>query len=113
MATKHDLRALDEGQLDHMWAFMRLRDGGAVKKDVLLLIQHLDAIRQAMVQKTGGEQSQSSTKSVAFSDIGTYVNLVVVQALWLRTTGALDKLADLLPDSGGAKMDGGGMQGDS
>ena len=103
---KFELDELDARQLDLMWAFMRLRDGGAVKEDVLSLIQNLDALRQAMVQKTGGEQRQSKAHDVAFTEIGTYINLFAVHALWLRTTGALDKLAALLPD-GGAKMDGG------
>ena len=55
MAMKHDLENLDAGQLDFMWSMMRLRKGGATKNDVQALKGYLDAIRQAIVQKTGGE----------------------------------------------------------
>lgn len=103
---KFELDELDARQLDLMWTFMQLRDGGAVKEDVLAMVKNLDAIRHAMIQKTGGEQRQSKAHDVVFTEIGTYVNLVVVHALWLRTTGALDKLAGLLPDGGAAKEDG-------
>ena len=98
MATKHDLEDLDAGQLDFMWSMMRLRKGGATKNDVQALKGYIDAIRQALIQKTGGEQTQSSTASVAFSDVGTYINMAIVATLWLRITGALDELEKILPD---------------
>ena len=47
---------------------------------------------------TGGEQTQSCSASVPFGDVGTYINSAIVAALWLRVTGALDKLEDLLPE---------------
>ena len=84
MAMKHDLENLDAGQLEFMWSMMRLRKGGATKNDVQALKGHLDAIRQAIVQKTGGEQAQSSPAAVPFSDVGTYINMAIVGALWLR-----------------------------
>ena len=98
MAMKHDLENLDAGQLDFMWSMMRLRKVGATKSDVQALKAYLDAIRQAIVQKTGGEQTQSSSASVPFSDVGTYINMAIVGALWLRVTGALDDLEKILPD---------------
>ena len=98
MAMKHDLENLDAGQLDFMWSMARLRKGGATKNDVQALKGYLDAIRQAIVQKTGGEQVHSSSASVPFSDVGTYINMAIVGALWLRVTGALDDLEKILPD---------------
>ena len=98
MAIKHNIGSLDKGQLDLMYSFMKLRKGGALKSDVRTLKENLDAIRQAMVQMTGGEQSCSTADSIPLSDIGTYINTAVVSALWLRTTGALDQLEDLLPE---------------
>ena len=95
---KQNLKDLDTGQLDIMWSMLRLRKGGATKSDVQALIGHLDAIRQAMVQMTGGEQAQSSSTDVPISDVGTYINMAIVGALWLRVTGALDELEKLLPD---------------
>ena len=98
MAMKHDLENLDAGQLDYMWSMMQLRKGGATKNDVQALKGYLDAIRQAIVQMTGGEQAQSSSASVPLSDVGTYVNMAIVGSLWLRVTGALDELEKILPD---------------
>lgn len=101
MAMKHDLENLDACQLELMWSMMRLRKGGATKNDVQELKGYLDAIRQAIIQKTGGEQTQSSSASVPFSDVGTYINMTIVGALWLRVTGALDELEKILPDEEG------------
>ena len=67
MAMKHDLENLDAGQLEFMWSMMRLRKGGATKNDVQTLKGYLDAIRQAMVQMTGGEQACSDSVSVRLS----------------------------------------------
>jgi len=98
---KHDLDELDAGQLELMWSCLKLRKEIAYKSDVRALIRNLDAIRQAIVQMTGGEQAQSSSSSVRFSEIGTYVNSAIVAALWLRVTGVLDKLMDILPEVSG------------
>ena len=56
---KRDLDELDAGQLDLMWSCLKLRKEIAYKSDVRALIRNLDAIRQAIVQMTGGEQAQS------------------------------------------------------
>lgn len=95
---KHDIDSLDNGQLDLMWSCLKLRKQTAYKSDVRALVRNLDAIRQAIIQMTGGEQTQSSSASVPFGDVGTYINSAIVAALWLRVTGALDKLEDLLPE---------------
>ena len=98
MAGKHNLKDLDAGQLEFMWDMMKLRKGGASKNDVQALKGYLDAIRQAMVQMTGGEQACPDSVSVPLSDVGTYINMAIVAALWLRVTGALDKLEEILTE---------------
>lgn len=98
VVMKRDLDELDAGQLDLMWSCLKLRKEIAYKSDVRALIRNLDAVRQGIVQMTGGEQAQSNSSSVLFSEIGTYVNSAIAAALWLRTTGALDKLMDILPE---------------
>lgn len=52
--AKHSVRDLDEGQLEMMWNFLRM--GCQYKPNVPVLKEHLEAIRQAMVQKTGGNR---------------------------------------------------------
>lgn len=44
------------------------------------------------------EEYLMNSSSVLFSEIGTYVNSAIVAALWLRVTGALDKLMDIFPE---------------
>lgn len=48
--AKHNLRELDEGQLQMMWNFLKLqRKNTCTKEDVKMLKEHIDIIRQAMV----------------------------------------------------------------
>ena len=55
--AKHNLRELDQGQLQTMWNFLKLqRKNTCTKEDVRILKEHLDIIRQAMVQKTAGQR---------------------------------------------------------
>ena len=63
MAGKHNLKDLDAGQLEFMWDMMKLRKGGASKNDVQALKGYLDAIRQAMVQMTGGEHTLTAQRT--------------------------------------------------
>ena len=97
--AKHNLRELDEGQLDAMWNFLKLqRKNTCTKEDVRILKEHLDIIRQAMVQKTAGQRDTGPDTYVDFVDIGTYINFVVIDALQLRIYGGLDVLEEVLPD---------------
>lgn len=90
--AKHNLQELDSGQLDMMWRFMQLGGIEASKHDVEALIKHTDALRQAMVQKTGGQEKYSPEEYIPLEDIGTYVNLIAVECLALRASGALEKM---------------------
>lgn len=96
---KHNLRDLDEGQLHMMWNFLKLqRKNTCTKEDVRILKEHIDIIRQAMVQKTAGQRDTDPDTYVDFADIGTYINFVVIDALQLRIYGGLDVLEEVLPD---------------
>lgn len=97
--AKHNLRELDEGQLDAMYNFLKLqRKNTCTKEDVRTLKEHLDIIRQAMVQKTAGQRDTDPDAYVDFVEIGTYINFVVIEALQLRIYGGLDVLEDVLPN---------------
>ena len=96
---KHNLRELDEGQLDAMYSFLKLqRKNTCTKEDVRMLKEHLDIIRQAMVQKTAGQRDTDPDTYVDFVEIGTYINFVVIEALQLRIYGGLDVLEEVLPN---------------
>lgn len=97
--AKHNLRELDQGQLQTMWNFLKLqRKNTCTKEDVRMLKEHLDIIRQAMVQKTAGQRDTDPDTYVDFVEIGTYINFVVIDALQLRIYGGLDVLEEVLPD---------------
>ena len=102
--AKHNLRELDEGQLHMMWSFLKLQHKNTcTKEDVRMLKEHLDIIRQAMVQKTAGQRDTDPDTYVDFVDIGTYINFVVIDALQLRIYGGLDVLEEVLPNEKEAK----------
>jgi len=97
--AKHNLKELDEGQLQMMWSFLKLQHKNTcTKEDVRMLKEHLDIIRQAMVQKTAGRRDTDPDTYVDFADIDTYINFVVIDALQLRIYGGLDVLEDVLPN---------------
>lgn len=97
--AKHNLRELDNGQLQAMWDFLKLqRKNTCIKEDVRILKEHLDIVRQAMVQKTAGQRDTDPDTYVDFVDIGTYINFIVIEALQLRIHGGLDALEEILPD---------------
>lgn len=88
--AKPTLKRLDEGQLDMMWNFLRF--GYQEKPHIPTLKHHLDAIRQMMIQKTAGQEGYSTSESISFGDLQTHINCVVIEAMCLYLSGALDKL---------------------
>lgn len=94
---KHNLRELDEGQLQAMWDFLKLQHKNTcTKEDVRSLKDNLDKIRLALIQGTAGQRNTDRDK-VDFVEIGTYINFVVIEALQLRIYGGLDVLEEVLP----------------
>ena len=97
--AKHSIKELDAGQLQAMWNFLKLQDRNTcIKDDVRILKEHLDIIRQAMVQNTSGPRRDDPTNYVEFEEIGTYINFAIIDALQLYVCGGLDKLEEVLPD---------------
>lgn len=86
---KATLENLDNGQLELMWNFLRF---GKQKPNVPALKEHLDAIRQCMIQKTAGQRKDDPKEYINMNDIGTHINCVVIEAMCLYLSGALDKL---------------------
>ena len=96
---KHTIQELDAGQLQLMWNFLKLRKNGCTKQDVEVLKEHLDKIRQALIHKTAGQRKDDGENIVDFSELGTYINFIVMGALVLYIYGGLDILEDALPDA--------------
>lgn len=87
--AKPTVKRLDEGQLDMMWDFLRM---GYQKPNIPALKENLDAIRQGMIQKTAGQDGYSTDEAISFDDLQTHINCVVIEAMCLYLSGALDKL---------------------
>lgn len=101
--TKRDIHALDSGQLDMMFSFLKLQNKLQNKpsntpEDVRVLKEHLDRIRQALIQKTAGLRKGDPDTYVSYEDLQTYINLVVIDALNLYIYGGLDVLEELLSE---------------
>lgn len=89
--SKYTVAELDAGQLDLMWNFLRI---GYQKSNVDQLIELLDQLRQLMIQKTAGQRKDDAKNYVAFEDIGTIVNGIVIETMCLYLSGDLDKLKE-------------------
>ena len=94
-----DTEKLDAGQLDIMWQFLQIQPKNTCTKyDVQKLKEYLDKIRQALIQKTAGQRKDDPKRYVDLADLGTYINLVVLQSLTLYIYGGLDVLEQHLKD---------------
>lgn len=92
MRKEFSTKALDAGQLDLMFNFLKI---GHQKPNVPALKENLEAIRQAMIQKTGGNRPDDPPYYTDHDDIGTHINCVVIEAMCLYLSGALDRLEEL------------------
>ena len=90
--AKSTLQNLDSGQLDFMWQMLQLGGIEADDHDVDKLIEYADKIRQALIQKTAGQRSNDPSGYVSFEDLGTYINLLVLEVLTLRVGGRLEMM---------------------
>lgn len=87
--AKHSTYDLDMGQLDLMWNFLRY---GAQKPNVPALKDLCEQLRQAMIQKTGGQRKDDPENYVELTDIGTIINSIVIETMALYLSGKLDRL---------------------
>lgn len=87
--AKHTVDELDKGQLDLMWNFLRF---GSQKPNIPALKDLCEQLRQAMVQKTGGQRDNDPKGYVKLEDVETIVNSIVIETMSLYLSGELDKL---------------------
>ncbi len=93
--AKATVKNLDAGQLDFMWNFLKFKKNMSdVPRIVRELKEYCDQLRQAMIQKTGGDRAveKGLKDHVDFDDIGTIINCIVIEAMELRIRGGLDFL---------------------
>ena len=87
--AKHTIEELDRGQLDLMWSFLQMGNG---KPNIAALKENLNALRQLMIQKTGGQEPYRKSHEISFDDLGTIINCIVIETMQLYLSGGLDKL---------------------
>lgn len=86
---KQTVQRLDEGQLDLMFNFLRM---GFQNPNIPALKEHCSQLRQAMIQKTGGNRKDDPDYYTKHEDIGTIINCIVIETMCLYLSGELDKL---------------------
>ena len=77
---KATVENLDRGQLDLMWNFLKMGNG---KPNIAALKENLDALRQMMIQKTGGQEPYGKSHEILFDDLGTIINCIVIETMQL------------------------------
>lgn len=87
--TKTTIKALDIGQLDLMWNFLRM---GYQTPNVVALKENCDLLRQMMIQKTAGQRKDDPQGYANFDELPTVINCIVIEAMCLYLSGELDKL---------------------
>ena len=98
--TKPTVENLDAGQLDLMWQFLQLGKIKPSASDVHCMIENVDAVRQMLIQKTGGNRKNDPEYYISSNDMGTHINLIVISALSLRISGVLDDLLEEMEQKG-------------
>ena len=89
--AKYTIEELDRGQLELMWNFLKMGNG---KPNIAALKENLDALRQLMIQKTGGQEPYRKIHEIPMDDLGTIINCIVIETMQLYLSGGLDKLEE-------------------
>ena len=89
---KHTIDQIDDGQLDAMYNMLRI---GHQKSNIPVLKEYCGRLRQAMIQKDAGQRRNTPKGSVDFSDLGTIINIIVIETMCLYLSGDLDMLEKL------------------
>lgn len=83
-----DRNKVNEDAIDAMWAFLRL---GGQKANIQALRENCETMRQMMEQKTAGQRADRP-HDIPFAELDGVKNGIVIEALALYLSGALDKL---------------------
>ena len=94
--SAHNPAALDAGQLDMMWNFLR---SGYQKPNIPALKELCEQLRHAMLQKTGGQEPYKKAADVPMEDVPTIANCIVIETMCLYLSGGLDRLEEREADT--------------
>ena len=65
------VKDLDAGQLDFMWNFLKFKGKDLSIHDIKGIKDNLDAIRQLMIQKTGGQENYKKSYELDINDLNS------------------------------------------
>ena len=82
-----DIQALDQGQLDFMWNFLKIGNGNP---NIPALKEHLDNLRQLMIQKTAGQEKYAKSSDVCFDDLSTICCCIIIETMQVYLSGGLN-----------------------
>jgi hypothetical protein len=80
---------MSDKQFDLMWSMLQF---GKQKSNIPALKELCGQLRQAMLQKTAGQQPYCKENDVNFDDVPTLINSIAIEAMCLYLSGDLDKL---------------------
>ena len=83
-----DRNKVNEDAIEAMWAFLRI---GGQKANIKALRENCEAMRRMLEQKTAGHRAEKP-RDIPFEEIDGVKNGIVIEALALYLSGALDKL---------------------
>lgn len=87
-----DAKRIKEESLDTMFSFLQM---GRQKPNVEALKENCEWLRKAMTQKTAGQREDKKT-DVDFEELDVRLNFIVIEAMALYLSGALDDLGRAL-----------------
>lgn len=71
---------------DAMWGFLQM---GMQKANIPVLVEHLEALRTLMMQKTAGQRKDKQS-DVSFNDVETIKDIIVIETMCLWLSGGLE-----------------------
>lgn len=83
-----DRNKVNEDAIEAMWAFLRL---GGQKANIQALRENCETMRKMMEQKTAGQRAERP-HDIPFEELDVVKNGIVIEAMALYLSGALDKL---------------------
>lgn len=82
-------KQVKQDAFDAMWSFLQM---GGQKANVPLLKELCGNLQRMMMQKTGGQKKYAKADDISFDDFDTIMNGIVIEAMALWLSGALDNL---------------------
>lgn len=82
--SKHDA-------IDTMWRFLQM---GGQKSNIPVLKEHCEMLQRMLMQKTAGQEAYRKSTDVDFGDLDAITNAIVIEAMALWLSGALDRLEE-------------------